>query len=218
MKLYGSPASPYVVRVAMAAKAKGVDLPLTEAPGGGIKSPEYLAINPLGKMPAFTDDKGRHLAESQVICEYLDETLQGPALLPADPYDRARVRLLCRIVDLYLGTSLGTFFRNMNPTQRNQAEVDAAHTAFNTTLGQIEGYMGAGPYMYGNTLTLADCMLYPSFITTSLVLPAFGVTNQFEKFPKLARWWQAMAGDAVTGALGKQQHEAMLAFMKSRAG
>ena len=218
MKLYGSPASPYVVRVQLAAKAKGLDLSLSEAPGGGIKSPEYRAINPLGKMPGFTDDKGRHLAESQVICEYLEETVKGPALLPADPYDRARVRLLCRIIDLYLLKELAVFFGNLNPAQRNQAQVDAAHTAFNTTLGHIEGYLGAGPYAYGDSLTMADCILYPSFVTTAIVLPAFGVTDQFAKFPKLAKWWQKMSNHPLAGPLGKQQHEAMLAFMKSRAG
>ena len=55
MKLYGAIASPYVARVVMYAKIKGVDLPLMEAPGG-IKSPEYLKLNPIGKMPTLDLD------------------------------------------------------------------------------------------------------------------------------------------------------------------
>ncbi len=215
MKLYGSPASPYVVRVAIAAKAKGLDLPYSDAPGGGIKSLEYLAINPLGKMPGLTDDNGRHLAESSVICEYLDETVKGPALLPSDPYDRARVRLLCRLIDLYTMKEIGPFFRNMDPSKRNQAEVDAAKEAYMASLKHIEHYLGGGDYACGNQLSLADCVLYPSFITAGAVLSAFGITNQFEGLPKLTRWWQAMSKHAVTGPLGKQHSEAFLAFMKA---
>ena len=52
MKLYGSIISPYVARVVYAARMKGLDLE-AEMPANGIKSPEYLQINPLGKMPAL---------------------------------------------------------------------------------------------------------------------------------------------------------------------
>ena len=51
MKLYGALASLYVARVVLAAKAKGVDL-VPQMPPGGMKSPEHLAMNPLGKIPA----------------------------------------------------------------------------------------------------------------------------------------------------------------------
>lgn len=55
MKLYGGIASPYVARVAMQARLKGLDIECLDAPGG-LKSPEFLAISPLGKIPAFEID------------------------------------------------------------------------------------------------------------------------------------------------------------------
>ncbi|MCB1623878.1 MAG: glutathione S-transferase family protein [Pseudomonadales bacterium] len=215
MKLYGSVASPYVARVLLVAKAKGLDLPLAETPGGGIKSAEYLAINPLGKMPAFTDDQGRHLPESVVICEYLDETAQGPSLMPTDPYDRARVRLLCRLVELYTMKELGPFFRNRDPAKRNQAEVATAREAYLSSLKNIEHYLGGGSYACGDSLTLADCVMYPSFLTSGAVLAAFGMTTQFDGLPKLTRWWQAMSTHAVAGPLGKQHLDGFMAFMNA---
>lgn len=217
MKLYGSIGSPYVARTVITAKLKGLDLALSDAPGGGIKSPEYLAINPLGKMPALSD-RGRHLAESQVICEYLDEVGGGAALMPKDPLDRAQVRLLCRLTDLYLMKELGTFFRNMNPAQRNQAEVDAAHEAYGKALTHLEHFMGPGPYALAGELTIADCIMYPSFALTKVVLGAFGVADQFAGKPKLARWWQTMSAQPVAAAVTKQQMDAFMAFLNARKG
>src|SRR5512145_2766913 len=55
MKLYGGLASPYVARVVLFARLKGLALE-PQMPAGGLKSPEYLAKNPMGKMPALEVD------------------------------------------------------------------------------------------------------------------------------------------------------------------
>jgi glutathione S-transferase len=217
MKLYGGIASPYVARAVIVARAKGMSLELSDAPGGGIKSPEYLAINPLGKMPALSDG-GRHLAESQVICEYLDEVGGGPSLMPTQPMDRAQVRLLCRLVDLYLMKELGVFFRNMNPAQRNAADVDAALDAYRKGMQHIEHFMGGGTYAVGDQLTIADCVMYPSFCLTAAIVPAFGIANQFDGLPKLTLWWQTMQAHPVASAVTREQMEAFRAFMNARRG
>jgi glutathione S-transferase len=217
VKLYGSIGSPYVARTVIVAKLKGLDLGLSEAPGGGIKSAEYLAINPLGKMPALSD-QGRHIAESQVICEYLDEVGSAVALLPRDPLDRAQVRLLCRLTDLYLMKEVGGFFRNMNPAQRNQAEVDAAREGYEKSLQHLEHFMGPGPYALANEVTLADCIMAPSFALTNAVLAIFGTQNQFAGKEKLARWWQTMSAHPVIQSVCKQQMDAFMAFLNARRG
>lgn len=53
----------------------------------------FRKVNPTGMLPVLEDD-GRFIRESSVICEYADEAFEGPALMPADPYWRAVVRLL----------------------------------------------------------------------------------------------------------------------------
>jgi glutathione S-transferase len=72
MQLIGAMASPYVTRVVMFARIKGIDLPLVDAPGGSPRSEEYLALTPIGKIPSLEVD-GRILAESEVVCEYLED-------------------------------------------------------------------------------------------------------------------------------------------------
>src|SRR6188472_2207522 len=54
---------------------------------------EYKALNPQGLVPALVVD-GRVLTQSPAIIEWLEEIHPSPALLPADPEGRARVRAI----------------------------------------------------------------------------------------------------------------------------
>jgi glutathione S-transferase len=219
MKLYGAIASPYVARVAMYAKIKGVDLPLADAPGGNIKSPEYLKLNPIGKMPTLDVD-GRGIGESSIICDYLEDVYPQKPGLPKDPYDRARSRLIARIVDLYVAPHVGPLFRQMNPEKRDAAAVEAAGKEIAKAYGYIEHAMGPGPFCVGATPTLGDCALGPSTLMTRLVLAAgnFGIPDPAAS-GRLATWWKAMEGHSdcasVLGAYGTA-FEGFLKMMASR--
>jgi len=67
-------------------------------------SPAFRSINPKGLIPVLKHD-GRFLTESSIIIEYLDEAFEGPALMPEDPYGRARVRGWLKKVDEQLHTA-----------------------------------------------------------------------------------------------------------------
>jgi ganglioside-induced differentiation-associated protein 1 len=60
--------------------------------------PAFLKINPKGVVPALIHD-GKIVNESTLICEYLDEVFPQPALMPADAYDRTRVRMWSKAID-----------------------------------------------------------------------------------------------------------------------
>jgi glutathione S-transferase len=68
-------------------------------------SPEFLRINPLGQVPVLVH-AGRVLTESSVINEYLDEVFPQVPLRPADPYERARMRIWSKFVDEYFCPAL----------------------------------------------------------------------------------------------------------------
>jgi glutathione S-transferase len=59
---------------------------------------EYLKLNPSGVIPALVHD-GRPIAESGVICEYIDDLFPEPPLRPADAYERAQMRLWVKFAD-----------------------------------------------------------------------------------------------------------------------
>lgn len=60
--------------------------------------PEYLKLNPKGVVPTLVHD-GKVLTESTLIAEYLDEVFPDPPLKPADPYERAQMRLYSKACD-----------------------------------------------------------------------------------------------------------------------
>lgn len=67
--------------------------------------PWFVQINPNGQVPALVHD-GKVITESTVINEYLDDVFEGPALRPADPYWRARMRIWTKLVDEYFCPAL----------------------------------------------------------------------------------------------------------------
>ncbi len=62
------------------------------------RQPWYLAINPLGMVPALSHN-GRTIVHSTIITEYIDDAFPEPPLMPKDPYWRARRRLWARRID-----------------------------------------------------------------------------------------------------------------------
>lgn len=214
MKLYGSLVSPYVARVVFAARLKGIALQ-AEMPAGGIKTPEFLKINPMGKMPALEVD-GRGLAESMVILDYLEDAFPSTPLLPAAPLDRAQARLLGRIVDLYVTVHGRAFFTNMNPATRKADEVAAGAEAYRKSLAQLEHFMGEGPCALGDKLGYADVALLPCLQMMSIVAGLCGVNDPYEGLPRLTRWWQHMQTNPVSAAFVSEYQNAFGAFMASR--
>src|SRR5262247_1015064 len=86
--LYGANASPFVRRVRVVLAEKGIAYEHDPVVPFGAP-PEFKQISPLGRIPAFRDGD-RTLADSSVICAYLERRFPTPALYPSEPYDYAR--------------------------------------------------------------------------------------------------------------------------------
>ena len=87
------------VRICLAEKGVEWENRPVDLANGENLSPEYLAINPNGVVPAFVHD-GRPVIESTVMCEYIDEVWPAePKLSPVDPVERAEMRAWLRFID-----------------------------------------------------------------------------------------------------------------------
>ena len=206
MKLYSANLSPFASRVRLALYAKGLDFETPRPPGGGLKSPEYLALNPMGKAPCLVTEEGLALPESTVILEYLEDAYPERPLLPKGAEDRARVRLAARIVEIYVAPHLGGLFGQMDPAKRDQAVADGHLDKLDEGLGWLDEHMTAEAFAMGDDLTLADCIMAPTLFYVSSIPAAFGRTDFMSKRKNLAGYLdRARAHPAVDKVLAEME-------------
>ena len=194
MKLYGSLASPYVARVVMFANLKGIDLPMEPAPGG-MGSDEYRRINPTGKIPSLqTGENGNYIAESEVICEYLECVYPDPQLIPADPLGRAQALMVSRMTDLYIAPHNTPLRNQKDPASRDQAVVDRQAAEFAKGFAYLAHFMGSGPFAVADSPTIGDCALAPFVgMVKQTVFPYFSeIIDPTLGDGRLAVWWNAL--------------------------
>ncbi|MEM7723321.1 MAG: glutathione S-transferase family protein [Pseudomonadota bacterium] len=91
-RLYHFALSPFCRKVRLVLAEKKIDVDLVNEVYWE-PTTEFLRRNPAGQVPVLKVD-GMFLCESTAICEYLEETVPDPALMPADPKGRAEVRRL----------------------------------------------------------------------------------------------------------------------------
>ena len=169
--LYNAARCPYVARVRIVLAEKGieyetVEIDLSDRPAW------YYEKNPTGRVPTIEEDDGPPLPESAVIMEFLEERYPEPPLLPADPADRAFVRLL--------------IFRDdelTSPYYALRRGEDAAAEAFDAVLGRFDALLGERPYLGGVEYGLADIALVPWFLRARDML---GV--ELDGFPSITDW------------------------------
>lgn len=97
MELYDNPFSPYAFKVRATLYEKQVPFE-PHVLRHHHQREELLRINPRGEVPALRDGDAL-VYDSSVMCEYIEEKWPEPPLLPADPGERARCRLLERLAD-----------------------------------------------------------------------------------------------------------------------
>src|SRR5215470_7138916 len=109
LELYHAGLTQASVKVRLTLKEKGIPYVshLLHIPEGEHLTPEYLAINPDGQVPALVHD-GVVITETSVINEYLDDAFPDPPLRPARPLERARMRRWSQIVDEHLFHAIAT--------------------------------------------------------------------------------------------------------------
>jgi maleylpyruvate isomerase len=154
--------------------------------GGEQFSAQYRGVNPQSRVPTLVHD-GQRFTQSLAIIEYLDETFPGARLIPKDPVDRARVRMLSQIIACDIQP-----LQNTSTTKYLKEKLkldDAAISewlrewitrgldAFNAHLEH--DHLG-GKFCHGDSPTMADCCLVPQMYAAD----RFGVPAT--RYPRLA--------------------------------
>ena len=187
---YGS-GSPFAWKVWLTLEHKGIPYEgkRLSFDNDDTKTPEFLKINPRGQVPAIVDD-GFALAQSNAICEYLEERFPEKPLLPKDAKARATARRLIAEADdkLYNGGSELIDLVLYAEGERDVKKIAAAKEKLAKELAVWEGYL-TGDYFAGQ-LSLADFAIYPYMRMAVRVeerAPGLGFKRS-ELPPKCAAW------------------------------
>ncbi len=219
MKLFQTYLSPFPTRVRMMLYAKGIEVEIVEPSGihDATAKGTYMAVNPLGRVPALQLDDGRVLIESEVICEYLEETFPEPPLMPSDPWQRSQVRLISRISDIYIVMAmLPLFILAGKPTSAwNQNKITRALKEIDTSLDYLEVYIGGEGYAVGKALSHADGTLVPILLLVEQWLPVFRGADLLTNHPKVQAYWRAIARDKICAKLIEETSIALKKSMGS---
>ncbi|WP_100658753.1 glutathione S-transferase family protein [Alteromonas flava] len=162
MKIYGDAQSGNCYKVQLTCALLGLEYSwhAIDILAGDTASAEFLASNPVGKIPLLALDDGRYLSESNAIINYL---AHGSAMLPSEPFALAKVQqwqffeqyshepyiAVARFIAKYLGM----------PEER-RSEFEAKQAGGHKALQVMEQQLKQTPYLCGENVTTADISLY----------------------------------------------------------
>lgn len=168
MKLYNSVGpNPHVVRMFLA--EKGVSIPLVEVDimKAENREPTHVARNPHGQLPTLELDDGSFLSEIIPICEYIEELHPYPALIGANPKERAETRMWTRRVDLNICEPMANGFRFSEGLALFQTRMvtvpeaaDGLKRVARDRQGWLDQQMAGRTWLCGDRFSLADIHLY----------------------------------------------------------
>ncbi len=164
MKLYTSARAPNPRRVAMFAAEKGIvlDEQQVDLNGGGHRTPDFLARNPLGRVPVLELDDGRTLSETRAICTWLEGVHPEPNLMGVDFAERAFIEMADRRMELHLFAPIAHCVRHTHPglavlEPQQFADFGTAQGAvMRDTARWLDGVLATQPYVAGERFTIAD--------------------------------------------------------------
>jgi glutathione S-transferase len=173
IRLYDYPDCPFCqkVRVVLAEKDLEFERVLVDLRKNEQKAPEFLKLNPYGKVPVLVDDDVV-VYDSTIINEYLDEEYPNPLLMPEDSAGRARVRLLEDFCDNSFTPPAGAVLTEIHKpeAERDAERMKKYQGEVSRVLSRLEAALEGKQYLV-NEFTLADV----AFVPRVLILSQLGV-------------------------------------------
>ena len=183
LKLCGFAVSNYYNKVKIALLEKGV--PFEEELVWTSQEEEMLKRSPLGKVP-FIETPAGTLCESTVIDGYIEDAYPQNPLYPAGPWERAKVRELCAVLDMHIELPA----RRLYPlaffggavSDETQAQVKKDLEKGVRALAALAKW---GPFIAGDKLTYADCSAYVNLPIVSMATKKVLGADMLESIPQV---------------------------------
>ena len=180
----------------------------------------YLALSPVGKVPAMTTEDGHHISESSVCCDYLEEAYADRApLYPLDPIARAKVRQVMKVAELYLELScrrtIPFAFTNTEVPEPVKREIKEVAERGIKAMNSLCNF---APYVLGNEMTMADIYLRYVFRVVAVGSEKIG-WDIIADIDGAHRWAAMMADNDISRRIDADEEAeapAFLAHLKAR--
>lgn len=158
MQLVSSLTSPFVRKCRILIAEKGHSVELVD---GFAEQRKVLdRVNPLGKVPCLLLDDGTSVYDSAVICEYLDEVLSGPRLVPSEARARMQVRRWEALADGIADAAVLMMFERRKPEdRRDQGWLDAQSKKVRRGLEVASAELVGRAFAHGDAFSLADAAM-----------------------------------------------------------
>lgn len=175
-------------RVTATIKQLGLDVEIIERHVGDAKTPEYLALNPQGKVPTLVDGDFT-LWESRAIMQYVASKKPGNTLWPTDLQKQADIARWQFWEATHLAPATGPFtferlFKKVFMKQEpDEVVLAAAEKAFHQAAPVLNAHLETRKFVTGDDLTLADFSIGGSFSFAEVAgMP-------WDKYTHIKAWW-----------------------------
>ena len=190
LKILGRNNSVNVIKVLWCAAELGLDFVRTDIGGafGGNDQPEYLAKNPMGRVPTV-EDGDLILWESQAIVRYLAATHGIGTLWPEDPGERALSDLWMDWYTAHLHPSMTTLFWGLVRTveaNRDNDAIAAAKVEAGKLWSVLDQHLEGRDFVNGRQLTIGD------FPAGAAAFRYYSLVEERPAMPNLDRWYAAL--------------------------
>jgi glutathione S-transferase len=210
LKLYGFDVSNYYNMIKLAMAIKGIEYEAVITYPN--QTPEYLEICPTGKVPALQTADGV-LIETNVIFEYLDELSPANPLIFGSAYERARIRELMKIVELYIELPArrchSEAFFGVPVHEQTKSEVKRALLNGIQALSRAASF---SPYLAGDKMTAADIFFLYSMSLASAVAKKLFEIDLFAEAPGAKELFAKLNAMPEARAIAKDQAAAQPDF------
>jgi glutathione S-transferase len=158
MKLYYSPGAcsqaPHILmhEIGLSHDAARVDLKSHTLEDGS----SFYQVNPKGAVPVLELDNGETLTENAVVLQYLGDRAASDVLPPLGDFRRYRVLEMVNFITTELHKRFGLLFSPDATDEMKQLVI----RDLGKKLDYIDGRLGGGPFLFGDTLTLPDVYLF----------------------------------------------------------
>lgn len=131
-------------------------------------SDALLTVSPVGKVPAITTEDGFNLSETSVICDFLEDTYPDTPLYPKSATERATVRQIMKIAELYFELPCRRLIPHVfSGTQAPETVKDEVRQVLTRGIPALNQLCQFSPWIAGEQFTMAD--IYVHYVNTVVV-------------------------------------------------